>query len=104
MKYTIHHKTAYSYMEAVSLCHNIARLIPRNTNEQICRNTTIQITPEPDRINEYEDFFGNKMIYFSIEKEHWQLTVDVTSEVEKKSSGQMQLQVYRNAGLEEVKK
>ena len=44
------------------------------------------------------------MIYFSIEKEHWQLTVDVTSEVEKKSSGQMQLQVYRNAGLEEVKR
>jgi transglutaminase-like putative cysteine protease len=84
MKYTIQHTTAYTYLEPVSLCHNIARLMPRNTNEQICRNTVIQIIPQPDRINEYEDFFGNKVIYFSIEKEHWELTVHVTSEVERK--------------------
>ncbi len=83
MKYTIQHTTAYTYLEPVSLCHNIARLMPRNTDDQICRNTVIQIIPEPDRINEYEDFFGNKVIYFSIEKEHWELTVQVTSEVER---------------------
>jgi transglutaminase-like putative cysteine protease len=86
MKYTIQHTTAYSYLEPVSLCHNIARLMPRNTNEQICRNTVIQIIPAPDRINEYEDFFGNKVIYFSIEKEHWELTVHVTSEVERREN------------------
>jgi len=85
MKYTIQHKTSYSYLEPVSLCHNIARLVPRNTREQTCTNTTIHITPVPDRINEYEDFFGNKVIYFSIEKEHWELTVHVTSEVERNS-------------------
>jgi transglutaminase-like putative cysteine protease len=83
MKYTIQHTTAYTYLEPVSLCHNIARLMPRNTDGQVCRNTVIQIVPEPDRINEYEDFFGNKVIYFSIEKEHWELTVQVTSEVER---------------------
>ena len=64
MKYTIQHKTAYTYLEPVSLCHNIARLVPRNTSEQICTNTTIHIEPKPERINEYEDFFGNKVIYF----------------------------------------
>ena len=84
MKYTIQHTTAYTYLEPVSLCHNIARLMPRDTDEQICRNTVIQIIPQPERINEYEDFFGNKVIYFSIEKEHWELTVHVTSEVERK--------------------
>jgi transglutaminase-like putative cysteine protease len=83
MKYTIQHKTSYTYLEPVSLCHNIARLVPRDTLKQICRNTSIEISPQPDRINEYEDFFGNKVIYFSIEKEHWELTVNVTSEVEK---------------------
>ena len=103
MKYTIQHTTSYTYLEPVSLCHNIARLVPRNTNEQTCKNTTIQIIPQPDRVNQYEDFFGNKMIYFSIEKEHWELTVNVTSEVERKKSGQMKMQVYPNAGLEEVK-
>ncbi len=59
---------------------------------------------QPDRINEYEDFFGNKVIYFSIEKEHWELTVHVTSEVERNVSGQIKLQVYHNAVLEDVKK
>jgi transglutaminase-like putative cysteine protease len=104
MKYTIQHKTAYTYLEPVSLCHNIARLVPRNTREQICKNTRIEITPEPDRINEYEDFFGNKVIYFSIEKEHWELTVKVTSEVERNVTGQLKSQVYRNMVLEDVKK
>jgi transglutaminase-like putative cysteine protease len=104
MKYTIQHKTAYAYLEPVSLCYNIARLVPRNTREQICKNTTIHITPEPDRIDEYEDFFGNKVIYFSIEKEHWELTVNVTSEVERNVSAQMELGVHRNAFLEDVKK
>jgi len=104
MKYTIQHKTAYTYLEPVSLCHNIARLIPRDTVNQICRNTTIRISPQPNRINEYEDFFGNKVVYFSIEKEHWELTVDVTSEVERLDSGAMKSTGHWSAGPEEVKK
>ncbi|HEY4936188.1 MAG TPA: transglutaminase N-terminal domain-containing protein, partial [Puia sp.] len=103
MKYTIQHTTAYTYQEPVSLCHNIARLMPRNTQGQICGNTTIHITPEPDRINEYEDFFGNKVIYFSIEKEHWELIVHVTSEVERKNSSVAKPQDYPIACLEDVK-
>jgi transglutaminase-like putative cysteine protease len=82
MKYLISHKTTYTYYEPVSLCHNIARLVPRNTERQFCRNVTVKIDPEPDTINEYKDFFGNKIIYFSIEQEHAQLTVHVRSEIE----------------------
>jgi transglutaminase-like putative cysteine protease len=82
MKYLISHKTTYTYYEPVSLCHNIARLVPRNTERQYCRNVTVKIDPEPDTINEYKDFFGNKIIYFSIEQEHAQLTVHVRSEIE----------------------
>jgi transglutaminase-like putative cysteine protease len=82
MKYLISHKTTYTYYEPVSLCHNIARLVPRNTERQFCRNVSVKIDPEPDTINEYKDFFGNKIIYFSIEQEHTQLTVYVQSEIE----------------------
>ncbi len=78
--------------------------MPRNSAGQVCRNTTILIKPQPDRINEYEDFFGNKVIYFSIEKEHWELTVHVTSEVERTDSGISITLEYLPAGLEEVKK
>ncbi len=103
MKYTIQHTTAYNYLEPVSLCHNIARLVPRNTPGQICRNTSIQIDPQPDRVNEYEDFFGNKVIYFSIEKEHWELTVTVTSEVERNVSDQQKIQDFRSVTGKDVK-
>jgi transglutaminase-like putative cysteine protease len=99
MKYTIQHTTAYTYLEPVSLCHNIARLVPRDTLEQFCRNTSIQITPQPDRINEYLDFFGNKIIYFSIEKEHFELTVRVTSEVDREAFGQIKTYAHHEAGL-----
>ena len=86
----------------MSLCHNIARLVPRNTREQTCTNTHIHISPKPDRINEYEDFFGNKVIYFSIEKEHHELTVQVTSEVERNVSDQINGQNYPNTSWEET--
>ena len=82
MKYLISHKTTYTYFEPVSLCHNIARLVPRDTERQYCRNVVVTIDPEPDTVNKYDDFFGNHIIYFSIEKEHGQLTVHVRSEIE----------------------
>jgi transglutaminase-like putative cysteine protease len=87
MKYLIDHKTTYTYFEPVSLCHNIARLVPRDTEWQYCCNVVVRIDPEPDTVNKYEDFFGNSIIYFSIEKEHTQLTVHVRSEIESLDRG-----------------
>ncbi len=81
-KYKISHRTTYTYFEPVSVCHNLLRLAPRDTLTQVCRHVAVKISPEPDTMREYEDFFGNKVIYFSIEKEHARLTVDVQSEVE----------------------
>jgi transglutaminase-like putative cysteine protease len=81
-KYNVTHRTTYTYFEPVSVCHNVLRLAPRNTGSQICARVAVRISPEPNTIREYEDFFGNKVIYFSIEKEHARLTVDVQSEVE----------------------
>jgi transglutaminase-like putative cysteine protease len=85
--YTIDHKTIYTYPEPVSVCHNILRLAPRDTERQVCKGVTVRIEPKPDSVQEYEDFFGNKVIYFSIEKEHRKLTVVVHSEIEKKDFG-----------------
>jgi transglutaminase-like putative cysteine protease len=81
-KYNITHRTTYTYFEPVSVCHNVLRLAPRDTLSQVCRHVAVKINPEPDTVREYEDFFGNKVIYFSIEKEHARLTVDVRSEVD----------------------
>ena len=92
MRYNINHKTVYTYPEPVSLCHNVLRLIPRDTGRQACAAVKVLIEPMPDTLNEYEDFFGNKVIYFSIEKEHRELTVNVHSEIEKRVDAVGELQ------------
>jgi transglutaminase-like putative cysteine protease len=58
-------------------------LTPRDTEDQRCRNFHLDITPNPEIIEEYIDFFGNKIIYFIIEEEHERLVVTTISEIEK---------------------
>ena len=85
MLYSITHTTHYQYHEIVDLCHNIAILSPRNTASQTCQSFNISISPLPEIIEEYEDFFGNKVCYFVVEQEHEALSVTATSIVEKKN-------------------
>lgn len=82
MLYSITHTTLYKYNEAVDLCHNIAILYPRDTDTQQCRSFKITITPLPEVIDEYEDFFGNKVCYFVVEQEHAALSVTASSLVD----------------------
>ena len=104
MNYKIVHKTEYIYYEAISLCHNMARLLPRSTNGQICRKSTVVIDPIPDVINEFEDFFGNKVIYFAIQREHKSLLVTVSSEIERIPVNNFQeIETYGKIAWEEAR-
>ncbi|MBO9566951.1 MAG: transglutaminase family protein [Niastella sp.] len=103
MKYKITHQTIYTYNEPVSLCYNVLRLTPRHTYSQVCNSVVVKIHPEPDNTQEYEDFFGNKITYFSIEKEHAQLSVKVSSVIEKRVSAAREIGLYGNATIEKVK-
>ncbi len=102
MYHKIIHKTDYTYEDPVSLCHNIIRLIPRSTNKQFCKQSVVTINPEPDVLIEYDDFYGNKLVYFTIEKEHKKLSVNVVSEIEKLSPLNEQLPQYNKITWEEV--
>ncbi|MBC7888702.1 MAG: transglutaminase family protein [Ferruginibacter sp.] len=102
MYHKITHKTNYTYQVPVSLCHNIVRLVPRSTNKQFCKKSVLSIYPEPDVIIEYEDFFGNKLVYFTIEKEHKKLSVHVYSEIEKLTPAYDQQAEYNYISWEEV--
>lgn len=83
MLYSVEHITQYNYHEQVSLCHNIAALSPRDTDKQVCKSFNLIISPLPEILEEYEDFYGNKLYYFVIEQEHESLTVTVKSQIEK---------------------
>jgi transglutaminase-like putative cysteine protease len=102
MKYQIVHTTEYRYHQAVSLCHNIAMLMPRNTAAQECRKTVIKIAPQPDIMDEYEDFFGNKVLYFAVQQEHSSLKVTVLSQVEKLKEPNPAMKLYSHTAWEEI--
>ena len=82
MKYRITHQTQYLYSRAVLLCHNEARLQPRQTARQSCRQSAVAVEPAPAARAERADFFGNRVLYFAVQEPHEQLTVTATSEVE----------------------
>lgn len=103
MLYRITHTTEYTYAGPISLCHNIAMLIPRDTEQQLRKKTTINISPEPDVMKEYEDFFGNKVLYFAIQHQHKKLRVTVTNEIEKQQQPAAAINLYGNIAWEEAR-
>ena len=103
MQYQITHTTEYEYHQSVSICHNVAKLFLRDTNDQLCKKTIVKISPQPEIINEYKDFFGNKVMYFAIQQEHKHLKVTVLSQVEKKKEGNNTLGFFTTTPWEEIK-
>jgi len=82
MLYRVQHTTLYQYSEPVTLCHNEAHLLPRSLSWQRCLETQLHIHPKPMVSHERKDFFGNRVMYFSIEESHLALEVTAWSEME----------------------
>ncbi len=82
MRYHLRHTTRYEYSGSVTLSHNEARILPRSLPWQLCENTSMVISPQPERMRERTDFFGNRVVYFSIESLHESLQVDVNSDIQ----------------------
>ena len=81
MEYRVVHKTKYIYSQPVNLCHNEVRLIPRNLPYQTVTARQVRVEPNPSTFRERDDFFGNRVCYFSIQQPHKELTVIVTSQI-----------------------
>ncbi|WP_425638581.1 transglutaminase family protein [Algoriphagus yeomjeoni] len=82
MRYKVTHITNYIYDFPAVLCHNLMFQIPpdlpfQNVEEYLC-----EISPKPSTEIERVDFFGNKYLYFSVERSHKNLTVTSKSVVE----------------------
>lgn len=81
MNFRIVHITEYIYSGPVGLCHNEARLKPRNLPNQTCVSFEIKINPTPLDFHERLDFFGNTISFFSVQQPHEKMTITATSEV-----------------------
>lgn len=82
MKYRISHVTRYAYDAPVSLCHSIAHLKPRPLPHQRVISASLRVTPWPSVTREHQDFFGNRVSYFSLQQSHSMLEISAASEVE----------------------
>jgi transglutaminase-like putative cysteine protease len=82
VRYRISHTTKYDYADQVSQGYNIAYLIPRDCRGQRVVYSDIRIQPIPATRIRREDYYGNVVCYFSVEKPHRTLEVTVESEIE----------------------
>ena len=76
------HRTAYSYGEAVSICHTEARLAPRSERGQSLLEHQLVVEPVPGSSVARADYFGNAVTTFTIDQPHEVLTVTARSLVE----------------------
>ncbi len=81
MTFRVTHSTRYTYSAPVGLCWNQACLLPRDTSQQKCLSSELQITPTPSGVRERSDFFGNRITHFAIQQPHAELQVTAISEI-----------------------
>jgi transglutaminase-like putative cysteine protease len=82
MLYRITHTTRYIYESAVSYCINEARLMPRATERQQLRLSTIRVDPLPGFLSHHTDYFGNDVTSLGVFDRHEQLVATAESIVE----------------------
>lgn len=87
MKYQVLHITDYIYEFPAVLCHNLLFQIPQDQPFQKVEGYLCDITPKPSYEVERIDFFGNKYLYFSVERSHRKLTVTSQSMLDLSTPG-----------------
>ncbi len=80
-EYKITHKTIYDYADNVTRCYNKALVTPLTDGNQVCLSHNLEISPEPDELYRYRDYFENHVSYFSISNRHKVLLVEAISTV-----------------------
>ncbi|MEK6442654.1 transglutaminase family protein [Pseudonocardia sp. T1-2H] len=81
IRYTVTHRTHYTYSGDVSTSFGRAHLLPRDQADQRCGAAEIVLDPAPDELREHTDAFGNRSTYFVVRSPHRELTVLARSTV-----------------------
>ena len=80
--YRVHHHTRYAYEEPVSVCHNLAHLLPRESPRHFWTSADLEISPVPSIRAERRDYFGNRLTFFAVQEPHRKLDVTSIAQVE----------------------
>lgn len=79
MKLAIRHRTHYGYAASASQSINQICLLPRNTRTQSCLQASIVVSPDPGRIDQRLDQYGNTVARFNLHNSHTECDIVVTS-------------------------
>ena len=85
MNYLVTHKTNYFYSATAPLSFNQLRLRPRTFNGQNCLQFHFRSNPHFSFCSESIDFFGNSVLFFSVQEDHKILQVEAESLVDVKN-------------------
>lgn len=81
MNYRITHRTLYEYAAPVTVSQHVTRLEPRPSANQQCEKFTLKIFPEPTLRKTRQDYFGNRLCFFTIQEIHNRLEIITHSHV-----------------------
>lgn len=81
MKHLVRHETCFHYSEPASLSQNELFLYPRETASQKVTESILTVTPEPQYLNRWTDYFGNIAQVFMVQHPHHTLTITAVSRV-----------------------
>lgn len=81
MNYFISHRTLYEYAAPVTVSQHVTRLEPLTSKAQECEKFTLKIFPEPTLRRTRQDYFGNRLCFFTIQEIHSQLEIITHSRV-----------------------
>jgi transglutaminase-like putative cysteine protease len=73
--FDVTHTTTYDYQSAVNVSHHLLRLMPRQMRRQFRLKHDLQIEPAPAVTSLHTDYFGNEVMFVTIEGAHRQLRV-----------------------------
>lgn len=82
MQYKVVHTTKYTYDARVPIAYNRVCLTPRRCPQQECLRSTLDVQPVPAVFGQHaRDYYGNEVIFFSVQDPHDTLSITAMSEV-----------------------
>jgi transglutaminase-like putative cysteine protease len=82
LRYHVRHDTLYRYDQPVGESRQLLRLTPRELPWQHCVAHRIEVVPEPGRVTDFRDSFGNAVRALHFESDHDTLAIRAESWVE----------------------
>lgn len=92
-RYSVWHRTAYTYAKPVQDSVGLFHLVPRELPWQAVSASHVTVDPAPGDIAPDRDYFGNSATYFHLTDPHEALTIESRSEVS------VRMPVYDDAAL-----